>query len=63
MSLGDSLTWADWVRLVASDHGVFGLSDDQITHLLWDRTAWPVCDVAYLRAQVVDVVMGEGEDT
>jgi hypothetical protein len=62
MSLGDSVTWADWVRLVASEHGVYGLSDDDVEYLLWERTAWPICDVPYLRRQVIDVVMDEGED-
>lgn len=51
MSLGDGLTWADWVRLIASDYGV-SLTDDAIDFVLWERTAWPVADVAHVREQL-----------
>lgn len=53
MSLGDGVTWADWVRLVAAEHDTHGLTDDVVDWLLWECTAWPITtDVSYLRAQL-----------
>lgn len=54
MSLGDGITWADWVRLVAAEVGVHDLTDEQVNWLLWEQTAWPFsCEVRYLRPQLV----------
>jgi len=39
VSLGDSVTWGDYVRLVSADFGVASLSDDAVDFLLWERTA------------------------
>jgi hypothetical protein len=57
VSRGDGITWADWVRLVAAEHGVHGLTDDDVDFLLWERTAWPTCtETGVLRAQLVDAL-------
>lgn len=59
MSLGDGLTWADWVRLTASDLGVHGLTEDNIEFLLWECTAWPIAtDLAVLGPQLTDALLG-----
>jgi hypothetical protein len=55
VSLGDSLTWAEWVRLTAAENGVHGLTDDEIEYVLWERTAWPVAGIGYVRAQLVEL--------
>lgn len=60
MSLGDGVTLADWVRLVASEHGVNErLTDRKIDALLWERTAYPMTtDLATLRPQIVAALVG-----
>jgi hypothetical protein len=58
-------TWADAVRMIASWNGVPGytLTDDTITNLLWERTAWPVVtDMEYLAPQIIAAVRGETTD-
>lgn len=62
MSLGDGLTWADWVRLVAAEHGVHDLSEDDIDVLLWERTAFPVAGPDHVRPQLAQLfAMGPAE--
>lgn len=55
MSLGNGCTWADWVRLIASDLGVHGLTDDEVEWALWERTAWPFASIGHVRAQLVEL--------
>lgn len=53
MSLGDGLTWGDWVRLLAAERGVHGLSDRAVDQLLLEFTAWPISlDPDYIRPQL-----------
>jgi hypothetical protein len=43
------------VRLTAAENGVHGLTDDEIEYVLWERTAWPVAGIGYVRAQLVEL--------
>jgi hypothetical protein len=59
VTLGDGVTLSDWVRLVAAEHGVHGLTDGEVDMLLIERTAWPfTSDPTYLRPQLVAALIG-----
>lgn len=45
-------TWHDMVRLVATAHHRHNLTDEQIEWLLWERTAFPFADPAYVLRQI-----------
>lgn len=58
MSLGDSVTWIDWVLLVASELGVYGLSDRQADRLLWEHTPYPFTGPLVIRPALVAALLG-----
>ena len=58
-------TWADAVRMIASWNGVPGytLTDETITNLLWNQTAWPMTyDMDLLAPQIIAAVRGENPE-
>jgi hypothetical protein len=56
--LGNGVTWADWVRLVATEVNVYGLTDEEIDWLLWERTPWPLGDHRHIRPCLLDALQG-----
>jgi hypothetical protein len=57
MSLGDDMSWADWVRLLASDLGLT-LTDAEIDNIMWNETAWPIhTGLEVLRPQVLSALL------
>lgn len=58
MSLGDSLTWGDWVRLVASELGVHGLTDRKVETLLWEYTPYPHAGPLAIRPALMAALLG-----
>lgn len=56
--LGDGLDWFDWVRLVASDCGIYGFTDTEVDVILWNGTAWPFAPVDVLHDQLIELFTG-----
>lgn len=46
------MTYLDMAREVAQSAGVTPYSDEELDCVLWEHTAFPFCDVSYLRGQL-----------
>lgn len=49
------MTWFDLVRIIAFAHGITDLSETDMDWILWEYTAFPLADAAYIAGQLDNV--------
>lgn len=49
------LTWGQWVTNVAAANDIDDLTEFDIDEILWERTAWPMADVDYVKRQLLEL--------
>lgn len=56
------ITWGEYVINLAAAHGIEGLTEAEIDHMLWEETAWPMADVDYIRDQLIELFARRNEE-
>jgi hypothetical protein len=46
------LSWGEFVTNIAEANGIHDLTEPDIDELLWEHTAWPMADAAYIQRQL-----------